>query len=73
MEAVRFDTVNIYDSINYLTARSPEDLCTQIRAIQTPIKIISIVSDNGRFTAFIQGDVRIKRKKTIKGELDNVS
>jgi len=56
------DSLNSYNGMQSLTAKSPEELIAAIRAIKTPIKIISIVSDNNRYTCFFLGDVIIKRK-----------
>lgn len=56
-----FDSVNPYDGINFISARSPEELCRMLNTIKTQIKIIEITAMNNRYTAFITGDLRIKR------------
>ena len=61
-----FDSLNPYQGLEVITARSPEELVNTIKAIRTPVKIINIVSHNSRFVAFIMGDIRKPRKRKIK-------
>jgi len=69
---VMFDSLNIYDSLEVLSERTPQELIKSIKKIRTPIKIINIVAANNRYIAFIVGDIR-KIKKNKKGELNNGS
>jgi hypothetical protein len=62
-ELVKFDSLNPYESMESLTARSPDELLVLIKSIRTPIKIISIVGQNNRYTAFVMGDIRIKKPR----------
>jgi hypothetical protein len=61
--AAGFDSLSVYESLEVITAKSPEELRDLIRSIRTPIKILSITAMNSRYTAWIVGDVRIKRVK----------
>lgn len=62
---VQFDSLNPYNEINEITAKTPEELVALVRSIRQPIKIISIVAGSNRYTAFFVGDVKIKRKKGV--------
>ena len=64
------DSLNGYNGLQSLTAKSPEELIALIKSIRTPIKIIQIVADNNRFTCFFLGDVIIKRKKQLKEQIN---
>lgn len=66
---VIFDSFNPYESLEPVTARSPEELSAALKAIRTPIKIISIVAMNGRYTAFVIGDLKTTKSKKIKKEI----
>jgi len=61
-----FNSVNPYQGLEVLKARTPEELVQTIKQIRTNVKIINIVPHNNRFIAFIMGDIRkkkIRRKK----------
>jgi hypothetical protein len=61
-----FSSLSVYSSLEVITAKTPEDLRDILRQIKTPIKIINITAMNSRYTAWIIGDIRIKR--TQKGK-----
>lgn len=61
-----FDSLNPYQSLDWVSGRTPDDLIREIQKIRTPIKVINIVSHNSRFIAFIMGDVRKPRRKPRK-------
>jgi hypothetical protein len=59
------DTLNPYQSLVSITESSPEDLVEAIRAIQQPIKIVSIVATGKRHTCYFLGPFnKVTRKKT---------
>jgi hypothetical protein len=57
-----FDSLNVYQSLQALTANSPEELVALIRSIKTPVKVISFVQVGARSVAYVIGDVRIQTK-----------
>lgn len=66
-----FENLNAYHTLHQITERSPEGLVDKIRAIKTPIKMISIVGQNGRYTAFFMGPLMKKEmpeRRTINGK-----
>jgi len=58
-----FDSLNPYESLDYISAKTPEDLIIRVKEIRTPIKVINIISHNSRFIAFIMGDLRKPTRK----------
>jgi hypothetical protein len=58
-----FNSLNMYESLETVTGKSPDELVAKLREIRTPIKIIAIVADVGRHTAYIIGDIRKKKIK----------
>jgi isopropylmalate/homocitrate/citramalate synthase len=70
---ITFTSLNPYKSLEVFTTRSADDLVKLLRAIPTEIKIINIVANNGRYSAFVVGDIRKKIKRNSnKGEIENV-
>jgi hypothetical protein len=61
-----FDSLNVYDNLEVLSAKTPEELILLIKQIKRPIKILAFVSDNNRHFAYISGDIIIKRTKKNK-------
>lgn len=58
-----FDSLNPYESLEVVTADSPQELVLELKKIRTPIKIIAIVQQGTRHVAYIMGDVRVLNKK----------
>jgi len=72
---LEFDSLNPYQRLETISAGSIEELVVMVRAIKTPIKIVSVHS-NATLTswkALVCGDVRaavsIKKQKTKIKEL----
>ena len=72
---LEFDSLNPYQRLETISAGSLEELVVMVRAIKTPIKIVSVHS-NATLTAWkalVCGDVRaavsIKKQKTKIKEL----
>ena len=66
VDGLQFDTFNLYQSLEYIQARSPQELIDMIKLIRTPVKIVNIVvQPNGKYVAFIVGDIR---KNQVKGK-----
>lgn len=71
---VIFDSLNPYDSIEFLVGDSPEELVRAIRGTVTPIKIVAIVPYGTRHVAYVMGDVRKsqptkpKKQPNLKGK-----
>lgn len=61
-----FDSTNIYESLAVIVADSPQALVADLKAIKTPIKIISIVQVGTKSAAYITGDIRIVEKPSNK-------
>lgn len=55
---VEFDSVNPYQSLEFFTGNSPEELVKMLKSIGTPIKIVAIVPFGNRHVAYVTGDVR---------------
>jgi hypothetical protein len=58
-----FDSLNIYESLAVIVADSPQALVADLKAIKTPIKIISIVQVGLKSAAYITGDIRVVEKQ----------
>lgn len=65
-----FDSLNVYESIVAIIGTDPDDLVRQIKAIRTPVKILSITSYGTRQVAYVVGDIR--QPKTIRRTKDIV-
>lgn len=63
---MEFSSLNPYQSLEAITADSPQELILSLREIKTPIKIVQIVAHGTKFSAFVMGDIRKKEKKSIK-------
>jgi len=66
---VIFDSLNQYQSLEQITANSPEELVIALKQIRTPITIVAIVALGARHVAYIMGDIRKnepKQKQTKK-------
>lgn len=61
---MEFNSLNPYESLHVVKAISPEALVDELKKIQTPIKILTIVQAGNLSVAYITGDVRVK--KTVK-------
>jgi len=61
-----FDSMNTYESLAVIVADSPQALVADLKAIKTPIKIISIVQVGTKSAAYIVGDIRIVEKPSNK-------
>jgi hypothetical protein len=59
---VIFDSMNPYESLEFISGSSPEELLISIKRIRTPIKIVAIVPYGNRHVAYIMGDVRKAEK-----------
>ena len=68
-----FDSLNGYQSLEVLTARSPQELVNMIKKFTTPINVMSFTCDGRRHYAYIMGDVRIKRKRKQKENINGNS
>lgn len=55
---MNFDSINPYESLVAVVADSPQDLVRDLKAIKTPIKIVSIVQSGTKSVAYIMGDIR---------------
>ena len=69
---VTFSSLNPYESLAFIVGDSPESLISELKKIQTPIKIVAIVPYGNRHVAYIMGDVRVNpvketKKQTKKG------
>jgi hypothetical protein len=58
-----FNSFNVHESLEAVTAKSPDELVAKLKEIRTPIKILEFVADGGRHTAYIMGDIRKKKIK----------
>jgi hypothetical protein len=61
---VNFSSLNPYESLNFITGESPDELIREIKKIRTPIKLIAIVPYGTRHVAYIMGDHRISELNT---------
>lgn len=61
-----FSSLNPYQTLATVEADSPSELVSRLRSIQTPIKILSIVSVGQRQVAYIMGDVRTTKSQEKK-------
>lgn len=61
-----FDSTNIYESLAVIISDSPQALVADLKAIKTPIKIISIVQVGTKSAAYITGDIRVVEKPSNK-------
>jgi len=66
-----FDNLNLYSNIDFIQARSPQELIDLIKQIKTPIRIISIVTNGGFQVCYFQTNNPVKKviekkKKDIK-------
>lgn len=68
---MEFSSLNPYQSLEVITEDSPQGLVAALKAIRTPIKIVSIVAQGSKFSAFIMGDIRIK-KRDVKNTSKNL-
>lgn len=68
---VEFSSINPYESIQAVVADSPSELCKALTAIQTPIRIVSIVAYGSKHAAYIQGDIRIEKLKPGRKPKEN--
>lgn len=59
---VIFDSLNPYESLDFVIGSSPEELISTLKQIRTPIKIVAIVPYGTRHVAYIMGDVRKKQQ-----------
>lgn len=62
------DNLSSYPNLDFLTARSPQELKDQLDQIRLPFKIIAIYSVGGSHVAWIS-----LTKKIIKKEISNGS
>lgn len=53
-----FDSLNPYETLDFVFGDSPESLIKELKSIRTPIKIVAIVPYGSRHVAYIMGDVR---------------
>lgn len=60
------DNLNIYNGMQQITGNSPEELLSFINQIRSPMKIISMVAANNRYTCFFLSNTKVI-KKTKKG------
>jgi hypothetical protein len=58
-----FENFSAYASLEVITTKTPEELRDILKQIKTPYKIITITAMNSRYTAWITGDIRIKRTR----------
>ena len=65
---MEFSSLNPYESLEVLTEDSPQLLVGALKQIRTPIKIVSIVASGTKFSAFIVGDIRIKKTPAKAGK-----
>jgi hypothetical protein len=69
---VGFSNLNPYESLEFVTGESPDDLLRQLKMIRTPIKLVAIVPYGSRHVAYIMGDVRkseqVKQPKQLRGK-----
>lgn len=65
---MEFSSLNPYESLEVLTEDSPQLLVGALKQIKTPIKILSIVTSGSKFSAFIIGDIRIKKTPAKAGK-----
>jgi hypothetical protein len=63
-----FDSLNVYQTLRAITADSPELLVEALTAIRTQIKIINIVAQNGRYTAFVMGHLPSQKRTSKKNK-----
>jgi len=63
-----FTSLNPYDSLEFIRAKSPDDLKLQLKKIIQPIKIIAIVPYGLGLVCFFTGDVRVKEKSSKSKE-----
>jgi hypothetical protein len=56
-----FDSMSPYLNLDFVSARSPEELRDLLRKITTPFKIHFITVHGSKLQAWISGDLRIKR------------
>lgn len=61
-----FANLNLYRTMESLSASSPEKLTDLIKQISRPIKIIEIVATDGKYTVFFLTDVPIKKKIKLR-------
>lgn len=65
---MEFSSLNPYQTLEQVTASSPEELVTLLKQIKTPIRIISIGSFGTRQVAYIVGDIRKEQVKKTKSK-----
>lgn len=65
-EEFGFSTTNPYESLQAITADSPEALVKLLKSNQTPIKILAFVQVGVRSVAYVMGDIRIVKTKLKK-------
>lgn len=56
-----FASLSNLENIHVLTARSAEELLSQVGEIRKPARILAIYHDGARHTAWIQGNFKIKK------------
>jgi hypothetical protein len=63
---LEFTSLNPYQSVEQLTAESPDELVSMLKQIRTPIKIIGITTYGTRQVAYVVGDVRKAQQLKVK-------
>ena len=64
-----FDSLNPYQTLEAVTAASPDELVLTLKAIKTPIKIIAVTSYGTRQVAYVVGHLPVKKQVKSKKEL----
>lgn len=60
------NSLSLYESLEAVTAKTPDDLVIALKKFKTPIKVIAIVADQGRHTAYVMGDIRKSQLRKAK-------
>jgi hypothetical protein len=63
---VTFSSLNPYESLEFISGDSPEELLKALKAVRTPIKLVAIVPYGTKHVAYVMGDVRKNEIKKFK-------
>jgi len=60
-DELQFDSMNPYQSLQAIVARTEKELIERLLAIKTPVRIVNIYEKStGRICAWVMGDIRKK-------------
>jgi len=68
MSDLVFSSVNPYQSLQAIVADDPQGLVKALTDIKTPVKVIAIVAYGTKQVAYVMGDIRNLKLKSIKGK-----